>query len=74
MIQAQITRGGFELLARDSSTRVGGIIQFNGERVHIDIPVRTIVGALAAADAPILNDHLERIAPANGADRAAHHA
>src|SRR2546430_15554095 len=34
---------------------------------------RTIAGAEAAADAPILDDHFERIAAANRTDRVADH-
>src|SRR5580658_1201187 len=42
--------------------------------MHIDISVRTIVGALATANTPVLNDHLERIAAANRSYWTAHHA
>src|SRR5262249_42067236 len=33
------------------------------ERVHVDVAVRTVLGALAAADAPVLDDDLARLAP-----------
>src|SRR5207247_2631806 len=44
------------------------------ERVHVDVAVGTVLGALAAADAPVLDDDLARLAPADRADRAADHA
>ena len=44
------------------------------ERMHVDIAVRAVLGAQAAADAPVLDDHFQRIAPPDGAHRAAHHA
>ena len=74
MIQAQVTRGSFELHARDSSSRVRRIVQFNRKGVHVDISIRTIVGTLPAADTPVFDDDLERIATANGPDRATNHA
>ena len=73
MIQTQIARSGLELHARNSSARVRRVIQFNRERMHIDISIRTIVGALSATDTPVLDDDLQRIAAANGADRATNH-
>src|ERR1700687_4077694 len=44
------------------------------ERMHVDIAIRTILGAFAATDAPVLNDDLSRVAPAYRADGAADHA
>src|SRR5712664_1390772 len=40
----------------------------------IDVAVGTILGAEAAADAPIFDDDFERISPSNRTDRAADHA
>jgi hypothetical protein len=57
--QAKIARSSFHLHAGDPSSRIRGIVQLNRERMHIDVPVRTIVGALAATNAPVLDDHLE---------------
>src|SRR5579864_1655186 len=42
--------------------------------MHIDIAVGTILRAQSATDAPILDNHFQRIAPPNRADRTAHHA
>jgi len=42
--------------------------------MQVDIAVGTIARAEAAADAPILDDHFERIAAANRTDRASNHA
>src|SRR5271156_1753263 len=46
----------------------------NIERVHVDVAVRAILRAQPAADAPILDNHFQRIAPPNGTDRTPHHA
>src|ERR1039457_3281512 len=74
MIQAEVARCGFYLHAGNPSSGIRRIVQLNGERMHIDISVWTIVGALATTDAPVFDDHLERIAAANRPDRTAHHA
>src|ERR1700674_1969763 len=42
--------------------------------MKIDIPVGAIARAEAAADTPIFNNDLERIAPANRTNRTADHA
>src|SRR5581483_6419897 len=39
-----------------------------------DVAVRTVARAESAADAPVLDDHLERVATADRADGAADHA
>ncbi len=74
VIQAQVTRRSFDLHSRHSSARVVWIVHLHWEWVHIDVPIRTIVGALAAANAPILNDHFERVSTANRTDGTADHA
>ena len=51
-----------------------GIFIHHLKWMQINIAVRTIPRAQATTDAPILDDDFERIAAANGADRAAHHA
>ena len=53
--------------------RLDGIVLHDFEWMQVDIAVRAILGAEAAADAPVLDDHLERIAPADRTHRAAHH-
>ena len=50
------------------------VIGLRGERMKVDISVRAIFRAQAAPDAPILNDDLQRIAPADRSDGTAHHA
>ena len=51
-----------------------GVIEFGWERMQINISVGTVGGAKAAADAPVFDDYLERVAPPDGADRASDHA
>ena len=41
---------------------------------HVDIAIRAILGAQAAADAPVLDDDLARLVAADRAHRAADHA
>ena len=50
------------------------IVDLDREGMHIDVSVRTIIGALAATNAPVLNDHFERIAAANRSHWATHNA
>ena len=50
------------------------VFDLRREGMHIDVSIRTIFRAKATTDAPILDDHLERIAPPDRADRATHHA
>ena len=42
--------------------------------MHVDVPVGAKLGAFPAADAPILDDDLEVLLPANRTDRALRHA
>ena len=42
--------------------------------MHVDVAVGTVVGAQAAADAPVFDDDLQRVAPPDRADRTADHA
>ena len=51
-----------------------GIVEFDRERMQVDIPVGAVVRAEAAADAPVLDDDFERVAAANRAHRASDHA
>src|SRR6266403_1690288 len=51
-----------------------GIVEFSREGMQIDVPIGTVGGAKAAADAPVFDDYLERVAPPDGADRASDHA
>src|SRR5579872_3825041 len=45
-----------------------------GKLVQIDVSVWTVVGAEAAADTPVFDNHFQRIAPAYRTHRTAHHA
>jgi len=72
---------GAEIAARsfllDGGFLAAGVLRVVGhdfERMQIDVAVRAVAGAKAAADAPVFNDDFERIAAANGAHRAADHA
>ena len=51
-----------------------GIIRHHFKWMKVDVAVGAILGTEAAADAPILDYNLKRIAAANRAHRAAHHA
>ena len=73
-IGAQVAGSSFLFYDRFGAAGMIGIFIHHLERMQIDIAVRTIARAQAATDAPILDDDFERIAAANGADRAAHHA
>src|SRR6202162_3363523 len=73
-IGAQVAGSGFLFYdCLGAAGTIGIFIQYL-ERMQIDIAVRAVARAQAAADAPILDDDFERIAAANGADRAAHPA
>src|SRR5260221_723961 len=74
LLGAEIAGGRLFLHDRLFVPRMFMIVGLRGERVQIDISVRAIFGAQSAAYAPILDDDLERISPADRADRAAHHA
>ncbi len=67
---------GRRLLADDGllAARLQLVVGGDREGVHVDVPVGTALGAQAAADAPILDEDLERVATADRAHRAADHA
>ena len=54
--------------------RIRGVLGRHLEGVHVDISVGTIVGAQAAADAPVLDGNLQAVAAADGPYRASDHA
>ena len=86
IVRARIHTTGFCLLGAEIAggrllldhsfflSRMFMVIGLRGKRMHIDIAVRAILSAQAAADAPVFNDDLKRIAAADGSDRAAYHA
>src|ERR1700686_2798525 len=72
-VRAEIARSSFLLDRRLLAASSLRIVNHHFEGVQIDVAVRTILRAEAAADAPILDDDFERISPANRADGAADH-
>src|SRR5467141_187627 len=73
-VRAEIARSRFLL---DRCFLVSGpprFVNHHFEWVQINIAVRAILRAKAAANAPIFDDDFERIAPSNRADGAADHA
>ncbi len=72
-VRAEIARSRFLL---DRCFLVSGplrIVNHHFEWVQINIAVRAILRAKAAANAPILDDNFERIASSNRANGAANH-
>ena len=73
-VRAEIARSSFLLDHRLLAASSFRIVNHHFEWVQIDVAVRTILRAEAAADAPILDDDFERITPANRTHGAADHA
>src|SRR6266481_5604182 len=73
-VRAEIARSSLLLDGRLLAPGALGIVDHHFERMQVDVAVGTILRAEAAADAPILDDDFERIAPSNRADGAADHA
>src|SRR5437867_576315 len=69
---AQVAHGRLLLLHRHHAP--GAVVTLLHELVHVDIAVGAILGAVATADAPILDDDLARVPAVDGIDRAADHA
>ena len=74
MVVAQVAGRSLHPGAGDFPARVRGIVEFDWEWMQVDVAVGTIVGAQAAADAPVFDDDFERVAAADGADGASDHA
>ena len=74
VLGTEIAARSFQPGARYHAARLRGVVDLHRERMHINVAVWTIAGALAAADAPILDNDLHRVAAANGADRTTDHA
>ena len=74
VVMTQITGGRFHPHARDLVSGMREVIKLGGKWMQIDISVGTVVGAQTAANAPVFNDDFQRVAAADGADRASHHA
>ena len=73
-MRAQIARSRFLLHHRFFPPRVLRVFRHHFKRMQIDVSVRAISRAQSAPDAPILDDHFQRISPPNRAHRTAHHA
>src|SRR5712664_1002610 len=73
-VRAEVARGSLLLDCRFFSAGSLRIINHDFEWMQIDVAVGTILGAEAAADAPIFDDNFERISPSNRTDGAADHA
>src|SRR5437879_12521 len=73
-VHAEIARRSFLLDDSFLTPFLFWIVDHHFERMQIDIAVGTILRAEATADTPVLDDDFERIASANRADGAAHHA
>src|SRR5688572_10967806 len=74
VLDAQIAAGGLALRDLQLAGRLCRIGHGGLEGVQRQVAVRAIVGAEAAADAPVLDDDLERVATPNRSDRTADHA
>ncbi len=74
MVVAQVARRCFRARRRNLASGMRGIVEFDRERMQVDISVGAVVGAEAAADAPVLDDDFERVATADRADGASDHA
>jgi hypothetical protein len=75
-LQVRAKVAGSSLLLDDRFFAAGmfGIVGHHFERMQIDVAVGTVVRAQSAADAPVLNDDFERIAPTYRSHGAANHA
>src|SRR5438477_7605181 len=73
-IPAQITRGRLLVDHGFHAARTGLVRSLRLERVDVDVAVRTALRAETAADAPVFDDDLERIAAADRTHRATDHA
>src|SRR6185437_2463961 len=74
MLRAEIARSGFLFHDGAGAPRRIRIGDLHGKRVHVDIAVGTILRAQTATDAPVFNNHFQRIAAPNRTHRTAHHA
>ena len=72
MLRAQVA--GCRLILGDHDLAPREIFGGHRERMHADIPVRAILRAQPAADAPVFDDDLERLAATDRSHRTAHHA
>src|SRR5713226_4567667 len=73
-VRAEIARSSLLLDGRFLAAGALRIVNHHFERMQIDVAVGAILGAEAAADAPIFDDDFERIPPSNRTDGAADHA
>src|SRR5713226_9670089 len=71
---AEVAGGGLLLDHGLLPPRLVGVFGHNGERMQVYVAVGAVFRAQAASDAPVLDDHLERMAAADRAHRTANHA
>ena len=74
MLRAEIARSGFLFHDRARTPRRIRIGNLNGKRMHVDIAVGTILRAQTATDAPVFDDHFQRIAAPNRTNGTTDHA
>src|SRR2546423_6933681 len=74
VLHAEIAAGRLLLRGRNHARRPLRIRHLDGERVEVEIAVRAVSYAQAAADTPILDDDFHRVAAPDRADRTPDHA
>jgi hypothetical protein len=73
ILGTQIARSSFLLHHRLFVAGRCRIFRHHVKRMNVDISIGAILGAQPTSNAPILDNHFERIAAANGAHRATDH-
>src|SRR5512138_570982 len=74
ILGTQVAGGGLGFDFGDLASQAGGVLGGDIERLHVDVAVGAVVGAQAAADAPVFDDDLQAVAPPDGPNGTAHHA
>ena len=73
-MRAQIARSSLLLHHSLSFARSLQVFHHHLERMQIDVSVRTVPRAKPAPDAPVFDNHFQRISPPNRSYRTSHHA
>src|SRR5215471_10819649 len=73
-LRAEVAHGRLLLDHRHLAAGLVRVVLHHLEAVHVDVTIRAVIGAVAAADAPGLDDHLARFLAMDGIDRTARHA
>ena len=74
MVVTQIARSCFYARAGDLASWHYRVVEFHRKRVQIDVAIRAIARAEAAADAPVFDNNFQRVPPADRSHRATDHA